>query len=134
MKNVAALFLAATVALLAGCSSQSSSASNSNTQTAASAASNGGCDVDANQICAAIVNQPILDAGTGQTLGNRELAERSARTASLVENVQIPNGSLLEVGCETNAQHNAVTYAHLLRGAALTPTDIAWLKAQHLCK
>src|SRR5690348_16300343 len=128
-----ALAFAACLGWLTACSSQSSSANHSNTQIA-SAAPTGGCDVDVNTICQSIRNQPIDDAGTGLSLGNRELEERSARTAQLVENVQIPNGSLLEVGCETNAQHDQITYAHLLPGAPLTQTDVAWLKSQHLCK
>lgn len=132
MKVITALVLAAGVCLFAACSSQSSSGSNSNTKTA-SAASGGGCNVDANAICESIRTQPIIDAQTGQTLGQRELSERSARTTRETENVQIPNGSLLEVRCEMNAQHNTVTYAHLLPGAPLSATDIAWLKARRLC-
>lgn len=133
MKTTAALCLAATICIFAACSSQSSSANHSGTQSTRAAAA-GGCDIDVGQICEAARNQPIDDAGTGLSLGHRELAERSARTAQLVENFQIPNGSLIEVGCETNAEHNATTYAHLLPGAPLTASDVAWLKAQHLCK
>lgn len=133
MKTIAALCLAVSVCLLTSCSSQSPSSSSHSAAQSASAASVGGCNVDANAICESIRNQPIVDAQTGLSLDHRALAERSARTTKTFENLQIPNGSLLQVGCEMNAQHNTVTYAHLLPGAPLSTTDVAWLKAHNLC-
>ncbi len=80
------------------------------------------CEVDAKRVCQEMRNR------TGSRCGNRadagsatEREQNSSRTDSRFVSYPIPNGSVVEVQCDINTEHNTVVYAHLMPGPALTP-------------
>jgi hypothetical protein len=128
--------IAASVSLLtlfSACGSQQASSPSSSGAQTASASSGQKCEVDAKRVCQEMRKAPVVDAGTGLTEDATEVEQNSARTTSESINFQIPNGSLLEVSCEINAAHRTVVYAHLMRGPALTATDVAYLQNSGYC-
>src|ERR1022692_4040925 len=88
----------ATAALsLSACSSQPSVGSASGTAQVASANSQEKCEVDARRVCQELRNKPVINSATGLSEDATEREQNFQRTASEFEELQIPNGSLLEV-------------------------------------
>jgi hypothetical protein len=115
------------------CSSQPAGSPSSGGAQAGSASSGQKCEVDVKRVCQEMRKAPVDDSGTGLSLDATEVEQNSARTSNEIINFQIPNGSLLEVSCEINAAHRTVVYAHFLRGAALTATDVSTLENSGYC-
>jgi len=123
---------ASLLALLSACASQpAGSPASGGTQ--AAAASGAQCEVDAKKVCQQMKNSPVVDAGTGLTEDQTEREQNSDRTDSRFMSYQIPNGSVIEVQCEINNEHSAVVYAHVMKGPALTPTDVSFLQNAGYC-
>jgi hypothetical protein len=76
---------------------------------------------------------PVIDSATGQSHDATEREHSQLRTARESVSYQIPNGSMIEIACEINTEHSSVVYAHLLPGAPLTPTDVAFLQNSGYC-
>lgn len=91
------------------------------------------CELDVKRVCQEIRNRPGVDAMTGQTQDQTEREQNAPRTDSRFVSYQIPNGSVVEVQCEINTQHNTVVYAHLMPGPPLTPTDLAFIQQNGYC-
>lgn len=122
---------AAMLTVIAGCSPQQSASQASGGAQVASTGEK--CEVDVKRICEELRNQPVIDSQTGQTQDTTEREQNSARTDSRFMSIQVPNGSMIEVQCEINAQHNSVVYAHMMPGPPLTPTDIAFVRNAGYC-
>jgi hypothetical protein len=114
-----------------GCSQQQSAGQSSGGTQVASTGTGDKCELDAKRICQEMRNQQVSVAG--QEEGSRETESDQPRTMSETITYQIPNGSLLEIECQINTTHRSVVYAHALQGAALTPTDIAFIKQAGYC-
>jgi hypothetical protein len=118
---------------LSACSSQPAVGSASGTAQGASANSGQKCEVDAKKVCQEMKDAPVVDSQTGQTQDATAREHSQLRTARESVSYQIPNGSMIEVACEINTEHSSVVYAHLLPGAPLTPTDVAFLQNSGYC-
>jgi hypothetical protein len=110
---------------LAGCGSQGGSSVSSQVAAADSADK---CEVDAKRVCQELRNAPVVGSASGRTLDQTEREQNSARTASEFFSYQIPGGALVYVECEINTEHSTVVYAHVMPGAPLTATDIAYIR------
>ena len=122
-------FPAATIllALFSACSSQPSAGPSGSAQPTQK------CEVDVKRVCEEVRNRPVVDSQTGQTQDRTEREQNSTRTDTRIVSFQVPNGSMVEVQCEINNEHNSVVYAHLMSGPALTPTDVSFLKNAGYC-
>lgn len=113
---------------LAGCASQGGSSSQ-----VASTDSAAKCQIDVKRVCQEARNLPVTDTMTGTTQDRAGMQQNFARTATLVVNKTIPNGSIISIECEVNTEHNSVVYAHLMPGPPLTPTDVSYLETSGYC-
>jgi hypothetical protein len=129
LSAIAALVVIVGLASCAG--SQVSAAPSSGVSAGASA---GGCVVDALQVCQAIRELPVVEAGTGIIADARRREQNSPRTVWETAHYDVPNGHTLEVQCLINTVHNTVVNASFLKGPTLNDTDISFLRSYGLCK
>jgi hypothetical protein len=130
IKSSAAIAGLIVLATLSGCASQHGSGSGSNDAVSASSPK---CEVDAKRVCQEMRQAPVVDSATGQTQDQTERQQNSNRTDTRIFSFQVPNGSMIQVQCEINNQHNTVVYAHAMSGPPLTPTDISALESSGYC-
>ena len=121
------------LAMASACSSQT--AGNPPTAGAQGASADAGqsCALDVKRVCQEMRNRPVIDSATGQEQDRTEREQNGARTDIRFVSYQIPNGSLVEVQCDINNEHNTVVYAHLMPGLPLTATDIAFIRQNGYC-
>lgn len=128
-----AIVTVVTVLSLSACSSQPAVGSPPEGSQVVSANPSQKCEIDAKRVCQEMKDAPVIDSATGQSHDATEREHNQLRTARESVSYQIPNGSMIEVACEINTEHSSVVYAHLLPGAPLTPTDVAFLQNSGYC-
>lgn len=120
------------LSFLSACSAQSGGGSQ---QSAAGSAGPTACQIDAKKVCQQFKDASSVDASdTGLQLDGHALEDSGLRTLNIHYAYPIPNSQVLEVDCQINAAHKSVIYARLLKGPALTESDIQYLRSNGLCE
>jgi hypothetical protein len=123
MQRLARSIVAAVAAFAVGCGSQHGN------QASLAAA---GCKVDAAQVCAGVKGQEINMAG--MSADQRMVEQNSSATAEVHMPIHFPSGDPdLEVNCNINSRTQAVVYAEVLPGPALSDKDIDFLRGSGFC-
>jgi hypothetical protein len=116
--------LAAIAILIAGCGSRASE------QSLAAA----GCKIDAAQACASIKGHAVDMSNTGMSGDQRMVEQNSAATANIHIPIQFPSGDPdLTINCNIKTRTQAVVYAEVVPGPALSDKDIDFLRGAGFC-
>jgi hypothetical protein len=118
--------------MISGCASQPGANQSAAGAQVVSAAGQS-CELDVKRVCQELKDRPVIDSATGQTQDRTEREQNASRTDSRFVSYPIPNGSVVEVQCDINTEHNSVVYAHLMPGPPLTPTDLAFIQKNGYC-
>jgi hypothetical protein len=91
-----------------------------------------GCKIDAAQACASVRGQEINMEG--MSADQRMVEQNSSATAPIHITVHFPSGDPdLQVRCDLNSRTQAVVYAEVLPGPALSDKDIDYLRGSGFC-